>query len=443
MTYCWIRNRYTNWMTQIDLRRNIPHLWRNAVLLLTVVVIANLSAFSNAAPKEEKSKKAEPKDYMRVVQTEDGKSRLDMAARTFVPIKGKGPTITLVAAIHIADADFFRIAQIWLDAQDLVLFEGVGDDHMRSDPDSVEHKIEKTKRRVRHTAIMLERYKRHYKAYPKSLEALTKTVAKFDAIKGNRLRRATKDAWAQPLRYKIQGNSFQLSSLGADEKPGGDKDAQDIRMADLPKPSKVELDPNGKTGIQSEMASALGLAFQLNAYDTGKENYRNSDMTIEQLKARVAKSGSQLGPFLKMMDGSSVLASVMKFGLGMIRNNPQMQTMVKLLLMETLSQHGNDIAKAKGIPKSMQTVLRVLIEDRNQTVINDLKKEINKKKPAQSIGVWYGAGHMRDLEQRLRDQLKYRPVGGFWLPAMTIDLEKSGVSKQQIDSMRKMIQKLK
>lgn len=381
--------------------------------------------------------------YMRSVTADDNVMRLDMAARTFVPVKGNGPTITLVAAIHVADKDFYQLAQLWLDAQDLVLFEGVGDEHMRTDPNSDTYRIEKTKRAIRHTATMLERYKRLKKQYPASLSELVKTVSEFDAIKGARLRRATADAWSQPLHYKSDGNKFKLLSLGADKKAGGKHADKDQQFADQKPLTKTEIDPQGKTGIQADMASALGLVFQLNAYDTGKANYRNSDLSIDQLKERMAKGGGDIGPLMSMMDGSSMLGGLMKIGLGFIRSNPRMQTMVKIMLMETLSQYGDDIGKMKGIPKGMQSVLKVLIEDRNQAVIDDLKAELKKETPAQSIAVWYGAGHMRDLEARMRKQLKYRPVGQFWLPAITIDLEKAGVSQQELESMRNMLTNLK
>ncbi len=427
---------YNHWMNQMKkvYPRHLPRIWHTPCLLL--VALCSISPSTFAAPA------AKPASYMRTVNVDENVMRLDMAARTFVPIKGNGPTITLVAAIHIGDKDFYNLAQLWLDAQDLVLFEGVGDEHMRMDPDSDAYRIEKTRRSIRHTAIMLERYKRLKKQYPATLAELVSTVAEYDAIKGARLQRATKDGWSQPLRYKVSNGAFKLFSLGADNKRGGKKTNQDLHLTDQKALTKQEIDPQGKTGIQADMAAALGLAFQLHAFDTGKPNYKNSDLTVDQLKQRMAKSGADLKPLMGMMDGSSMLAGLLKVGLGFIRSNPRMQTMVKIMLMETLSQYGDDIGKMKGVPASMQTMLKVLIEDRNQAVMDDLKKELAKKKPAGSIGVWYGAGHMRDLEIRMREQLKYRPAGQFWLPAITIDLNQAGISKQELEGMRKMLMQL-
>ena len=317
--------------------------------------------------------------YMRVVDADDNTVRLDLAVKFFTPSSGRGPTIALAAAIHIADAPFYELAQHYLDAQDLVLFEGVGPGHEKGDATPAA-RVEQSREHLRAVAIMLERYKALKGEYPTSLDALVKTVRQHDALKGTRLQRATIDAWKRPLRYQRVdpgaggGPGFALVSLGADGKEGGEAENADLRFADQPALKKAELTPGG--GIQNDLADALGLAFQLNKVDTGKPNYRNADMTLEQLQARMKETGGDMGAMLKMMDGSSMMAGVVKLGLGLIKASPQMQATVKVMLSEMLRDMGDDISRIKGVPKSMQALMKTLIDDRNQTVIDELKKEL-------------------------------------------------------------------
>jgi len=62
---------------------------------------------------------------MKVVQTAPASYELQLASRTFVPLSGQGPKVRLVAAIHIADRAFYQRVQGLLDADAVVLYEGV------------------------------------------------------------------------------------------------------------------------------------------------------------------------------------------------------------------------------------------------------------------------------------------------------------------------------
>lgn len=68
--------------------------------------------------------KIEP--VMQVVPTAPAAYELQLAARTFAPRSGDGPKVRLVAAIHIADRKFYEQVQAILDADTVVLYEGVG-----------------------------------------------------------------------------------------------------------------------------------------------------------------------------------------------------------------------------------------------------------------------------------------------------------------------------
>ncbi len=381
------------------------------------------------------------KTYMRVVDVDDQTLRLDMAFRVFAPADGNGPTIMLGSAIHIADESFYELAQRTLDAQDLVLFEGVG--HHAVDENTPAAKVARTKQQLRAAAVMIERYKTGYKEYPASAAALVAAVGQQSRVKQARLQRALVDAWGRPIAYAKTDAGFTLISRGADGKPGGESFDADLAYADQKPLTAAEI--NSKGGIQGDLAHALDLTFQLDAYDTDKKNYRNSDMALAAIQERAQAGGGDANVLVSMMQGSGLMGGIMKVGMALIRSSPKMQGTMKVMMMEMLQQVGDDLTKLKQVPPNMKALLKVIIEDRNQIVIDDLKKELAAKDAPgapQSIAVWYGAGHMKDLEIRLVTQLGYKPVANFWLPAITTDLAKAGMTRAELNSTRAMLQRM-
>jgi hypothetical protein len=74
---------------------------------------------------------------MKTVQTDEGTYELRLASRTLAPLSGQGPKVRLVAAIHIADREYYRQVQRILDGDTITLFEGVSnkkDDFKKQGP---------------------------------------------------------------------------------------------------------------------------------------------------------------------------------------------------------------------------------------------------------------------------------------------------------------------
>ncbi|HXJ74290.1 MAG TPA: hypothetical protein VNM37_15685 [Candidatus Dormibacteraeota bacterium] len=209
------------------------------------------------------------------------------------------------------------------------------------------------------------------------------------------------------------------------------------------------VSPEEESSLQHTMAGALGLLFQLEAVDYDRAHFRNSDLTIPQLERLLAgarhdgdggesEAGQEFQQLLGMMNGSSTLGILMQFGLKLIGSSPKLQAMTKLLLIEALGAFRGDMAKMKGVPPSIQKLLMVIIQERNKVVLADLATELAARKKG-SIAVFYGAGHMADLEQRLRTDLKYHPSSETWLTAVGVDLNQAGVSDAEVDSLRSIV----
>ncbi|MBN2506301.1 MAG: hypothetical protein JXQ71_06370, partial [Verrucomicrobia bacterium] len=67
----------------------------------------------------------EPAPYMRVACPDAGTVELQIAVRRFGPARGGGPVVWLAGASHIGDPGYYAALQRHLDAQALVLYEGV------------------------------------------------------------------------------------------------------------------------------------------------------------------------------------------------------------------------------------------------------------------------------------------------------------------------------
>ena len=102
-----------------------------------------------------------------------------------------------------------------------------------------------------------------------------------------------------------------------------------------------------------------------------------------------------------------------------------------MMIMEMLSQ--TDIGAAGKAMGDDGTFFEVIIEDRNQVVMDDLAAALSEEAAGdwEEIAIIYGAGHMPDLVDRLEDQLGYTAVDEAWVAAMTLDMNRTGISKRE------------
>jgi len=212
---------------------------------------------------------------------------------------------------------------------------------------------------------------------------------------------------------------------------------------------KIKFNPGEESSVQHTLATSLGLVFQLSAIDYDRPHFQNSDLTLAQLQAlfqsggkaegQSTKAGQEFQELLQVMDGSSFLGALVHFGIKLIGANPRLQAMTKVILIELLGQIKGDMAQLKGMPPEIQRLLEVIIQERNKVVVEDVKKELAARSP-RAIAVFYGAGHMADLEKRLRADLSYVPRKTVWLTAMSVNTRQAGLSETELDGMRKLIQ---
>jgi hypothetical protein len=221
--------------------------------------------------------------------------------------------------------------------------------------------------------------------------------------------------------------------------------------APAPTPASSSSGTNSGYSMQSTLAHSLGLVFQLEAIDYDRTNFLNSDLSIQQIQNIMAEGTRPAGPgqegkgsapfdtLLQIMDGSSFLGSLFKFGMQFLAASPQLQAVAKLTLIEAVGRLKGDLSDMQGLPPEWKDLIKVLIEARNKNLMDDLKDELKKVPPSGSIAVFYGAGHMDDLEKRITGELHYRLADETWLTAFSVDLEKGGISPGEAQMIRGLV----
>lgn len=302
----------------------------------------------------------DPKPYVRVANSNSNLIELQIAVREFVPIDGHGPAIWLTGVSHIGDSNYYSALQQHLNAQTLVLFEGVSASSNR-EPD-------------------------------------------------------------MPIGKESQPNEMSGP--------------------------RAESSSSDMGGLQSSVADSLGLVFQLAAIDYQRSNFRNCDLSIPELRQLLAEgestngnsgAGESFEGVLQLMQGGSLFDSLLQVGLRFLSASPKLRALARLALIDVIGEIQGDFSNLHGLPPETKQLLEVLLERRNQKVVSELRKDVGKLGKHDSISVFYGTGHMPDLEKRLGQQLNYRPVAERWFTAFSVNLDKSGVSESERQTVQNLI----
>lgn len=330
--------------------------WRLSWL---IVLAGLLSGCASSSTVRHRESSAQPvASYTRVSTPDTNVVSLQIALRKFVPRSGRGAAVWLSGVSHIGESNYYAGLQRHLDAQSLVLFEGVG-------------------------------------------------------------------ARDRTLRF----------------------------------------DPAEQSSIQHTLATSLGLVFQLTAIDYDRPNFRNSDLTVPELQRMLAgdhppagaspkSSGNssdddagsareespEFRELMGVMNGSSMLGMLVHLGVRFLGSSPKLQAMTKLAMIETLGSFQGDLAEVKSVPPELQRLMTVIVRGRNDVVLRDLRKNLRTARSGQSISVFYGAGHMADLEKRLVDDLGYRRGEERWMTALSVDIRAAGLTPAELQMVRGLVQ---
>jgi hypothetical protein len=140
-----------------------------------------------------------------------------------------------------------------------------------------------------------------------------------------------------------------------------------------------------------------------------------------------------------MLDGSSMMSKLVSGLLGFVGESPELSFYMKAMVVETLV-HADDMMEAQAsMGKGMGEFMRVLIMDRNKVVFDDLSRALEKEPQIKTIALFYGAGHLPDMEARLV-AMGYEHTGTIWKDAIVVDATKVPGGKGVIKSVRQQVQ---
>ncbi len=380
---------------------------------------------------------ADPDRYLRIAEVPGRSIGREVAARTFAPPRPGLATVTLVGVAHIGTRELYAAVQRLLDDHDIVLYESVkpaGTGGAGGDDD--EERALSTREALRFLASMLEAHLQAKSRYPESLEELGSFAAGIDPRMTGWVQIAATDGWGRPVAYRATGenSAYALESLGADRQPGGEGAAADVRLtaADAVPPLA-----RGDDQLQAELARALGLEFQLEAIEYDRPHFRCSDMAVDEVERALRAKGVDFGPIQSTLAGSSLPARIVVFLLRLMRVadvflDGMLADTAKIALIEL---SGDQELLELTLRQLGEGVESVIIDARDQVVIDDLKAILERERPG-SVAIFYGAAHMPDMGRRLTEQLGYHPVAEQWLTAIDVDLTRSAITPQQISQMR-------
>lgn len=395
---------------------------------------------------------AAPAKYMRVVEGADGTMTMEIASRAFRRADGTGPTVYLVGAMHIADRSFYEAKQTELDACDVVLFEGVKASGMEAIDASLDDaaKAEATRKRLAFLGQLAVAARQRSGAFAKDLEGLEADAGRFRSA----VHALRDDGWGHPLVLTLVDvparpatdaapaqsatQRVRLVSLGSDGAVGGEGAAADlVHETESIAPDAAAKKAGGN--IQQMLAKTLGVSFQLDHIDSGKPNWRNSDIGMDELRTLLDEAGPEAGRILRMLDGNSFEAKFAGVLLSLVGMSSTLTTVVKVMLVDTLANADELAASLPGMDKGMEAMQRVIIEDRNRIVLDDLRRIIADEPQRTTIAVFYGAGHMASMERCMTAELGLAPQGETWTAALRVDPREAGLTKAQVKQMRDMV----
>ncbi len=172
---------------------------------------------------------------------------------------------------------------------------------------------------------------------------------------------------------------------------------------------------NPVSALQNAMTGALDLQFQLKGIDYTRKNFVHADMSPEEFAKSMDRRGeSMVQMFLRAM------------GYGLARQNGAPSSLGDGELLMALMSKNRALALKRVMAGQFEDLEgqiealggkdgSTLITERNKKALAVLKKQIGEGKSR--IAIFYGAGHMHDVQQRLKDEFGLAPISTRWLTA--------------------------
>ena len=169
--------------------------------------------------------------------------------------------------------------------------------------------------------------------------------------------------------------------------------------------------------MQNSMKSLLEVEHQLEQVDYTRPNFVHADMSPEDFASSMSNRDESFMKMYARMMGQAIALQSEQAAEG---ESTDLDLITAMFSKDRPRMLKTAIAKQF---QSMEAVLSgmsgpdgsTLITERNKRALEVLKKQLKMGK--QKIGIFYGAGHLSDMHERLVKDFGYLPVGIVWLEA--------------------------
>ncbi len=199
----------------------------------------------------------------------------------------------------------------------------------------------------------------------------------------------------------------------------------DVVLYELVAPEGTQIPKGGGdrdrsvlSSLQNSLTDLLDLQYQLAGVDYSRKNFVHADLSPEQFAKSMEDKGESVWSILTRLMAASMAQQAANpntnsdFDIMMAIFSPDRPLKLKRIFAEQFADVDNFMAAFNGPEGS------TLITERNKVALKELKHQIaaGRKK----IAIFYGGGHMPDMQERLIADFHLKPAGTVWLEAWNL-----------------------
>ena len=210
-------------------------------------------------------------------------------------------------------------------------------------------------------------------------------------------------------------------------------ESYDVLLYELVAPEGTRVPKEGRDGpsthpvgaMQDGMSAILGLKHQLDSIDYTKANFIHADMSPEEFAKSMEQRGESFMQMFFRMMGQGMAQQAAKgdkagnsdLALLMALFSKDRATKLKMIFADQFEDLEGQLAAFDGPDGS------TIITERNRRAFEVLDKQLKDGK--KKIGVFYGAGHLPDMERRLEKDFALKRDSQNWLVAWELQKSKA------------------
>jgi hypothetical protein len=192
------------------------------------------------------------------------------------------------------------------------------------------------------------------------------------------------------------------------------------RPEDRPRRNEKRASGNPVSSIQTGMKDSLKLAFQLDEIDYQASNFVHADMSPEEFGEDMARrNDGVLSMFARVMGAGFATQNTRR------NSETQAEMMSALFSRDTMKLRRAMAMQFETMDSQMASLAdkngkSTLLTERNGKAFEVLQQQLNAGK--RKLAVFYGAGHLIDMHERLLRDFQAQPIGLDWVDAWDLSV---------------------